>query len=435
MSSEKVTKRDIFHVFHPYGDLAQISIKQAYGFVQFLRTEDCMRAMEAEQGTQIRDKRIREFLTTRLASNVLTKWTDLEVSKPQKNRQQPPPRRSRSPDGRGRPMNVDRYNPGSRVGNNSRRDGYRPGYRSPSPRGYRDRYDDRYRARSRSPPGYGRGEGRYRSPSPRREVDDGLPLPKRDPRDVPDVQIIVMGDLDRDFTGWVERAFTSRGVRADVLILSPRLQESAVIRRQIVEGVAAVVKLDRQNQASAKISLQIFDRRNGVSNVTFEEYDGLDPHIAVELVLRAKSTHVAPQSQPTYAYGSQQQNYGGYSAPPPAYPAPMPAYNQPPQSAYPPTYNQPPPPAGSVPPNLQNIITNLDPNNLQNLLSAMNTPQSGNAPYGAPASAVQALQQNPAMVGYLQQQQQAASQGQPGGQVNMQDILARLGSGGGGYGR
>lgn len=60
LSSEKVTKRDIFHVFHPYGDIAQISIKQAYGFVQFLRTEDCMRAMAAEQGRQVRDKRIRK---------------------------------------------------------------------------------------------------------------------------------------------------------------------------------------------------------------------------------------------------------------------------------------------------------------------------------------------------------------------------------------
>lgn len=61
LSSEKVTKRDIFHVFHTYGDLAQISIKQAYGFVQFLRTEDCVRALDREQGTQIRDKKIRRF--------------------------------------------------------------------------------------------------------------------------------------------------------------------------------------------------------------------------------------------------------------------------------------------------------------------------------------------------------------------------------------
>jgi hypothetical protein len=62
LSSEKVTKRDIFHVFHHYGDVAQISIKQAYGFVQYLRTEDCQRALAAEQGRQIRDKRIRTYM-------------------------------------------------------------------------------------------------------------------------------------------------------------------------------------------------------------------------------------------------------------------------------------------------------------------------------------------------------------------------------------
>lgn len=58
LSSERVTKRDVFHVFHKYGSLAQISIKQAYGFVQFLKSADCGRAMAAEQGRVIRGKRI-----------------------------------------------------------------------------------------------------------------------------------------------------------------------------------------------------------------------------------------------------------------------------------------------------------------------------------------------------------------------------------------
>ncbi|KAK3708143.1 nuclear polyadenylated RNA-binding protein 3 [Vermiconidia calcicola] len=440
LSSEKVTKRDIFHVFHLYGDLAQISIKQAYGFVQFLRTEDCMRALDAEQGTLIRDKRIH-----------------LEVSKPQKNRpqnNQNTQRRSRSPPAntRGRPgANVDRYVSGSRPDNN--RNGYRPaGYRSPSPaRGYRDRYDDRYRARSRTPPAYGRsGGGRYRSPSPRRVVppEDDLPLPRRDPRDVPDVQILVLDSLERDFISWVEQAFASRSVRVDVLLLSPRLSEQAVVRRQIMEGVVAVVKLTRNNQNTGKIGLQIFDRRAGVGNVKFEEYDGLEPKIAVELVLRAKGSYAAVPPQPQV-----QQGYGGYgghqqysNAPAPPTPqqqqyggAPYGGtYGQPPQAVggYPPGYAQQPTPSAAVPagvpPHLQSIITNLDPNNLQNLLSAMNTPQvaaaaSANSVYaaGTPASAVQALQNNPQLVGYLQQQQQ---QGAPPGGVNMQDILARLGS-------
>lgn len=76
------------------------------------------------------------------------------------------------------------------------RDEYR-GPRSPSPqrggRGFRgrdrshDRYDGRRRSRSRSP-------RRYRSPSPRRDYDDDLPLPFREPHQVPDIQVLVVSE-------------------------------------------------------------------------------------------------------------------------------------------------------------------------------------------------------------------------------------------------
>lgn len=38
-----------------------------------------------------------------------------------------------------------------------------------------------------------------RSPSPRRDddIEDDLPLPRRDPRDVPDIQIIAKDEPDR----------------------------------------------------------------------------------------------------------------------------------------------------------------------------------------------------------------------------------------------
>ena len=346
---------------------------------------------------------------------------------------------------------------GARGGNGrGTRDGYRPAPRSPSPRGYRDRHDDRYRARSRSP-GYGRGS-RYRSPSPRRDVDDDLPLPHRAPKDVPDVQILVLDSLDRDFISWVEKAFSSRSVRVDVLLLSPRLSEQAVIRRQIMEGVVAVVKLTKQNQNTGKIGLQIFDRSKGANNVKFEEYDNLDPHITVELVMRARQTHAAPAQTPSGNYGGASAGYGAqYAAPPSAPPMqqygsyppqqqPSGSYGQPTQpSGYPPGYGQAAPqsaPPQGVPPNLQHLITNLDPNNLQSLLSAMNTtPQSANSAsqYGNNSqqnSAISVLQNNPQLAGYLQQQQQQAQASQSGaagsagggGAVNMQDILARLGN-------
>lgn len=95
-------------------------------------------------------------------------------------------------------------------------------------------------------------------------------MPKRAPRDVPEVQIIVLDDIDRHFIAYVERSFKDRGLRCDVLILSPRLSEEAVIRRQIVEGVLAVARLTRMNASTGKLSLQLFDYRGGVDQVQFQ---------------------------------------------------------------------------------------------------------------------------------------------------------------------
>src|ERR1700761_2559750 len=126
---------------------------------------------------------------------------DLEISRPQNKsgKDRNGRRRSRSPDfsrGRGDRYTGSAASPRERD-NRRGRDDYRPG-RSPSPRGYRrnrspDHYDGRRGSRSRSP--YGRNsrprDGR------REETDDDLPLPRRAPRDVPEVQIIVLDDLDR----------------------------------------------------------------------------------------------------------------------------------------------------------------------------------------------------------------------------------------------
>lgn len=385
LSSERVTKRDVFHVFHKYGSLAQISIKQAYGFVQFIHEADCARALAAEQGRTIRGKKV-----------------NLEISKPQKNKAGGGRRRSRSPERAG--GGVDRYTGGRR------RDEYRPG-RSPSPNRRRDRSRDRhgrYRSRSRSPR---RRSDRYRSPSPRRDEDDDLPLPRRAPRDVPDVQIVADDNLNREFIQWVERGVSSRGVKVDVLILSPRLSEAAVIKRQILEGVVAVLRLSLANQQSGKVPLQIFDRRGG-SDIRFEEYADLDPNVAGELVNRAKTAN-----QPTYGYG-----YGGSNNAPPPQP------QQPQQQSF----SQP-----AAPPNL-GALAGMNPNDLQKVIAAMQ--QSGQPmPPGMPGGygqappsqqdSLAALRNNPALAGLLggQPGQQAASQGggQPGADIN--GILAKLG--------
>lgn len=68
----------------------------------------------------------------------------------------------------------------------------------------------------------------------------------------------------------MERAFGDRGVRTNVLLLSPKLSEASVMRRQILEGVIAVMKLDGSVQLSHKYQLSVFDRSAGANNVRFE---------------------------------------------------------------------------------------------------------------------------------------------------------------------
>ena len=72
LPSEIVNKRDIFQIFYKYGKLAQISIKQAYGFVQFLDPNACRAALENEQGMRIKDRNMRK--NTRLLPYAPTDW-------------------------------------------------------------------------------------------------------------------------------------------------------------------------------------------------------------------------------------------------------------------------------------------------------------------------------------------------------------------------
>ncbi|TVY49264.1 putative RNA-binding protein [Lachnellula occidentalis] len=403
LPSEKVTKRDLFHVFHKYGKLAQVSIKQAYGFIQFHEDAACAEALAREQGAEVRGRKMH-----------------LEISRPQKNTRNAahntqPPRRSRSPEyarggmsdrgggqGQGGRMpNIDRYDGRSNNGSIRQdeygrplrmRDDYRP-VRSPTPPRYRGRDDyasrgrdsyggrDRRRSRSRSPYG-NRDDGRYRerslSPRARQTNEDlDLQIPRRDQRNVPDVQIILMDQLDRAFVSWVEGEFLSRGIKTEVMFLSARLPLQAVIRRQILEGVYAVLQLDMRSQIESKVPLQVFDRQGGANNVRFDEYQDLEPRIAAELVHRAK------QAQPVHQPPPQTQM--------PQYTQPQfasgQAYQPPIQS---PTQYQPSPAPAPAAPNLASLVGQLDNSSLQQLLYSMNThqPQQQNAPAVASNSAI-----------------------------------------------
>ena len=74
---------------------------------------------------------------------------------------------------------------------------------------------------------------------------------------------------NRAFVSYVEQSFRERSLRCAVLLM-PRASLASVVKRQILEGVLAVVKLYRGAQNTGKIPLQLFDRSGGVDNVRFE---------------------------------------------------------------------------------------------------------------------------------------------------------------------
>ncbi|KAG7293784.1 hypothetical protein NEMBOFW57_003841 [Staphylotrichum longicolle] len=374
LSSERVSKREVFDVFHQFGRLAQISLKSAYGFVQYHTIAEGHAAMQGAQGIELGGRKIH-----------------LEISRAQKKKDE----RDRSPDRRGArgAHGNERFDTGERGG--WRRDDYRPG-RSPSPRRHeprgsrdghfsRDReFGNHGRRRSRSPPRFNRHNDdsyRRRSPSPhRRAPSDGdrFDLPRRFGADVPDVQILLLQEVSRDFVGWVQGAFHTKGLKTDVMYLNPRFPRETVLQRQVAEGVHGIVDLDYGAQTKGKIPIQLFIRSGG-SSVRFELYQDVDPPVAAELVMREKSqpsAHLAP-SQPSYQ-APNMYNHPPHQQPPPAgYP-----YQQYPQHAIPPTQPQP----AAAAPDLASMVGNLDNTALHALLASLQAPQQPGAP-AAPAHA------------------------------------------------
>lgn len=64
LSSERVSKQEVFAVFSKFGRLAQISMKSAYGFVQYHTVAEAQAALEACQDMEFGGRRIRKLHPT-----------------------------------------------------------------------------------------------------------------------------------------------------------------------------------------------------------------------------------------------------------------------------------------------------------------------------------------------------------------------------------
>ena len=120
-------------------------------------------------------------------------------------------------------------------------------------------------------------------------MSTGLPgHPQRPYNNLPDVQIIVLEDLDRfvspqpvefsiklivsscrAFVSYIEKAFRDRGLKCDVTVSSVQMAHS-VLERLIRDGIGSVVRLSRASAVTARIPLQVFDHSLAPANVRYE---------------------------------------------------------------------------------------------------------------------------------------------------------------------
>jgi len=260
--------------------------------------------------------------------------------------------------------------------------------------------------------------------------------------------MLILEEVAPDFVNYIEQGFRSKGLRAQTIWLNPRITLAAVIKRQTIEGVQAVVKFTRNSQYSTRIPLQVFDRSAGASNVNFNEYVELEVHVAADIVISARqkermavsvptpapyppnhSFSIPPQqypyaqqqSQPSPSYAQPQQHpslsYPQHqSQPSQIYPQHQPPI-QPPQQYAPqhePTYRSPAPANQGTrdgAPNLQELLANLrQPSNPPSAVSPQRPMQ---APSGAPTDLAGLLsnvaRQQSQGNGYAQQQSQQSS--------------------------
>ena len=206
-------------------------------------------------------------------------------------------------------------------------------------------------------------------------------MPRRYGNDVPDVQLVLFQEVSRDFVAWVERAFLDRGLRTHVMFLNPRFPREALVQRQVLEGVHAIIDLDYAAQTQNKVSIQVFKRAGG-SSVRFEVYQDVDPPVAAELVVREKALSAPPQYHPPPqqpAYAVNPYGHPGYPVDPAAAVYAIPQYQQQHVPAHPAAQLQSP--------EFASMVGQLDNSALHTLIASLQSNQA------APAQQQQQRQQ------------------------------------------
>ncbi|KAI0424348.1 hypothetical protein F5Y09DRAFT_143273 [Xylaria sp. FL1042] len=335
--SERVSRREIFDVFSKHGHVLQISIKPAYGFVQYGTVAEANAAMDNLQGIELGNRKLN-------LEPARKPTRDGEKSRRNQGRQDGSRHDSKRgrrddhwsgsyhrPDHRQQPL----YDVNDRDWAHEERSYSRSRHRSQSPR--HNDYEP-YRRRSRSP---------HRRHTSTRDVDST----RRHGTEAPDVQFFV-SDVSRDFVIWVQHEFVRMNLRVDALPVRRHQSIDEAVQRLIFDGVHATVMLDLPAQDRGVISLRLYGRSGSFESVRYEDYHNLQPAVAAQLVASRQPS--MPSSFHTSRHSLAQY--------------PLSAYVPPSSRGH---QNYPPPVAPDA------VLSLQDPLAVQSMLTAMGSPTQG----------------------------------------------------------
>lgn len=95
--------------------------------------------------------------------------------------------------------------------------------------------------------------------------------------EVPDVQVLLQEDCESSFVAYISNGFRERGLRCDMSRQPPGQATDAFVKNRIMEGIHALIRLNRSAQMSGKISLQVFDRSKGLENIRYDGKSNVRP--------------------------------------------------------------------------------------------------------------------------------------------------------------
>ncbi|KAJ3135431.1 hypothetical protein HDU90_003832 [Geranomyces variabilis] len=292
----RTDRAELARIFAPYGNIAEIVLKGSFGFVQFDSPEACTRAT-SESGRKLAGlsmdvKVSREKNATRREAN-----RGGAANRRRSTTDHAGPTRRSPPRGRANERDRPRgnRNRSSSYSSTSSRGSDRHGHRRDSPRRRRRSASvspDR-KASKWGPPDVGRREVVLPTPtmSAAPVATGGFPLASRTGSAVPECQIIVLSDMDRNYIGQVEAIIRNAGIKADVINLNAGMSVHEIVYQMMAEGCRGVLFLERKHAVSKTCSLQIFQAGNTVA-----EYENVNPEIAALLLIRDRS--VRPVVQP-----------------------------------------------------------------------------------------------------------------------------------------